>query len=1317
MKRLHNSLHKAGHASKGRAEVVALMSGDGEVIDLRSDSDEEVEVVAAPAVPVAAAARRAEKRTLAEPVALGGNKRGRPNQHGGSSIAPAIARAAAAASAAPARSAAPSRSNVNFASHFAPRPAARAPAHPPVALLPSQQPKPTMFEEMEAAMKEEKRGAAPPPQQGPRPRSRHNSRPSSRNPSRASSPIEPAGGGGGGAGGSSSSSNRAADQDCKQRLLRHVLSWQSSLLSRSRSSTPPPDGGDFEGARLPTAFVSAADYRARFKPLLLMELREDLVKSKEENRFPPVTVDWGANTPRHVQHHAAAAATPLDDDSDPLAQSGMAAWEITIGLEVDPKYDIHELDVLILYPPSGSRGGGNHNQPQHQQKQHMSWEDELIGLLPALAVVTRREREEHGASHRQLRLMFSVSSSALHSLRGGGGGKANASGGCSHRQLPKPDGSSSMRAQKIGQCTSSWREWFVLHRLDPSASRGVVRPELLEQLLSAVPSTALTAGGSSSAAGSSMRREILSGNPDDFPPDAPSSGRHWKRREKWDRLVNAVCGKDKNHRRLDKDQSAVLKKTSDLVFDAKIGFSLVQGPPGTGKTTLLRGLLNVLHNAATQAYYDAVLNVVNSVAAQEVRSSASAQHNKSEGPAGAAGLLAQIAQGVDSVSARQGHKPVRRGGILVCAQSNGAIDELVARLLRLQFVDEFDQRYHADFVRIGSQASEAVKPVSLKQRASVLASTAMGVSNEGSSSGGAVRSPSEQQAQKQRMSARRAQCDREQKERGKLRHQILTRQEDLGRKYQSSEGVPDATWPQDAEQLYGQLLGQDGHHASEIIRLQNEIDRLDSELRAMGCVESYIHTQSQSNPSSTQSSSSSSRSHQETSLGPREQRALEREVVDNAHIVFCTLSGAGEAARLAEVRGGFETVIFDEACQASELSTLIPLQFGAKRVILVGDPQQLPSTVISSEAKRRGYDISLFERLMRGGHIPMMLRTQYRMHPAIRAFPSLHFYDNKLKDGENVKKAAGAPAGSSEGPPGFLFVNSGSSRSGGGSSSSGGGGGEAGQPSRLAPYAFLSLRDSHQSYRSADSKSLRNEAEAKLVVRLLLGLVQNADHWQIELTVASETSRMLGAAISENDGSRARSPEPQQPSRAATPPVTSASSASSSFPYADPFGGLSGRCVVLTPYKEQKKTIEQELTSVFGEMRTWEHAIEVASVDSFQGKEKDIVIYSCVRSGGKGLGFVKDLRRLNVALTRARHALYLIGNQQSLRQSETWAALIDDAEARGLSRSVTLEEAMGASPRELLMRAVPTCLLDGSPVGGEGRAPVMRSVQLHRAMA
>ena len=114
------------------------------------------------------------------------------------------------------------------------------------------------------------------------------------------------------------------------------------------------------------------------------------------------------------------------------------------------------------------------------------------------------------------------------------------------------------------------------------------------------------------------------------------------------------------------------------------------------------------------------------------------------------------------------------------------------------------------------------------------------------------------------------------------------------------------------------------------------------------------------------------------SLDRGTQRLLESEVLERAHIVFCTLSGAGDVAlqRLAEISGGFETAIFDEAAQAAELATLIPLQYGARRVVLVGDPQQLPATVLSLEAKRRGYDTSLFERLQRGGYPSHMLRTQ-----------------------------------------------------------------------------------------------------------------------------------------------------------------------------------------------------------------------------------------------------------------------------------------------------------------------------------------------------
>ncbi len=67
--------------------------------------------------------------------------------------------------------------------------------------------------------------------------------------------------------------------------------------------------------------------------------------------------------------------------------------------------------------------------------------------------------------------------------------------------------------------------------------------------------------------------------------------------------------------------------------------------------------------------------------------------------------------------------------------------------------------------------------------------------------------------------------------------------------------------------------------------------------------------------------------------------------------------------------------------------------------MLVGDPQQLPATVLSQRGRDLLFERSLFERLQQAGCPVHMLKVQYRMHPHIREFPSKHFYENQLLDG------------------------------------------------------------------------------------------------------------------------------------------------------------------------------------------------------------------------------------------------------------------------------------------------------------------------------
>lgn len=121
---------------------------------------------------------------------------------------------------------------------------------------------------------------------------------------------------------------------------------------------------------------------------------------------------------------------------------------------------------------------------------------------------------------------------------------------------------------------------------------------------------------------------------------------------------------------------------------------------------------------------------------------------------------------------------------------------------------------------------------------------------------------------------------------------------------------------------------------------------------------------------------------------------------------------------------------------------------------------------------------------------------------------------------------------------------------------------------------------------------------------------------------------------------------------------------------------------IVSPYRKQTATIVQSLRSPAS------HALPplseeqvgdllIGSVELFQGSERDIILFSCVRSNASSaeeepedavthsLGFLSDWRRLNVAITRARDGLFVFGNEELLCKSKVWKAFIDDCVAAG----------------------------------------------------
>lgn len=283
-----------------------------------------------------------------------------------------------------------------------------------------------------------------------------------------------------------------------------------------------------------------------------------------------------------------------------------------------------------------------------------------------------------------------------------------------------------------------------------------------------------------------------------------------------------------------------------------------------------------------------------------------------------------------------------------------------------------------------------------------------------------------------------------------------------------------------------------------------------------------------------------------------------QELLTRADIVFTTLSGAF-SKDMELTGGGWNFVIIDEACQALELATLIPMQYDAKITVLIGDPKQLPGTTFSHQSARNSYDRSLFERMMTAGCPVTMLEVQYRMAPSIRSFPSLFFYQNKLRDALEVINRE--------------------------------------QPYWLPelPFAFIDLLTSRE-MREGGETSIKNHAEAELIANLYL-------HYKA-------------------------------------------------------FHGTSLDIGVITPYKSQVFAIKRALESKCGQ--GYKKDVEVNTVDGFQGREKAVIIFSCVRSGDN-IGFLSDQRRLNVAITRAKYALWVVGSAECLSRQGVWKDFISFA--------------------------------------------------------
>ncbi|MEM1215002.1 MAG: AAA domain-containing protein [Bacteroidota bacterium] len=300
-----------------------------------------------------------------------------------------------------------------------------------------------------------------------------------------------------------------------------------------------------------------------------------------------------------------------------------------------------------------------------------------------------------------------------------------------------------------------------------------------------------------------------------------------------------------------------------------------------------------------------------------------------------------------------------------------------------------------------------------------------------------------------------------------------------------------------------------------------------------------------------------------------EQRLLDQ-LIASAQVITCTLIGA--ANPVLEKRQ-FRTVIIDEAAQALEPATWVPIT-KASRVVFAGDPFQLPPTIKSHKARRRGLEVTLIEKALQRQPETYLLRTQYRMHEKIMGFSNQQFYDGRLEAAEGVGQHT-LPY-DKEGP--LVFVDT-----------AGAGYDEQIQPAYQSRY---------------------NDGEFQILCEHLYALLEHC--------YANAVLPLPSIAI-------------------------------------------------ISPYREQVMRMKKAIPN---DPQLADVPITVNTIDGFQGQERDVVYISLVRSNGKcEIGFLQDYRRMNVAMTRARKKLVVVGDSATIGQDKFYGKFLEYVEQNGNYRT------------------------------------------------